>query len=273
MLKIIKYFFVLVFHFVVIVLLTIISQVGGLIWFLVFVAFLMFRRKTPFFIKLTSFLGIYLLSVLFVVPNLALINGRKQLPSSKNGIIMPHNPIYFFLNRNYVSTDLFDILFEAGNSLHNQDKNIKLVYLDASFPFFEGFPLFPHFSHNDGKKIDLCYAYRKNGSLVNHGSSFSGYGNFIEPLSGEINQTEICKSNGNVQYDFSKYISIKDYDDYIFDMETSKMIIETLLKSPRARSMFIEPNLKARMHLNDDRIRFAGCHAVRHDDHFHFQIR
>ena len=33
--------------------------------------------------------------------------------------------------------------------------NIEIHYLDANFPFINKFPLLPHLSHNDGKKIDI----------------------------------------------------------------------------------------------------------------------
>jgi len=31
--------------------------------------------------------------------------------------------------------------------------------LDANFPFFDGFPILPHLSHNDGNKIDIAFYY------------------------------------------------------------------------------------------------------------------
>ena len=33
------------------------------------------------------------------------------------------------------------------------------------------------------------------------------------------------------------------------------------------------PHLKARLGLNSNKVRFHGCHAVRHDDHFHVQLK
>lgn len=33
------------------------------------------------------------------------------------------------------------------------------LYLDANFPFFDGFPLLPHLSHVDGRKRDIAYYY------------------------------------------------------------------------------------------------------------------
>ena len=36
-------------------------------------------------------------------------------------------------------------------------------------------------------------------------------------------------------------------------------------------NIFIEPHLKNRLKIGNNRIRFHGCKAVRHDDHIHFQ--
>jgi hypothetical protein len=49
-------------------------------------------------------------------------------------------------------------------------------YLDANFPFYNGFPLIPHLSHNDGKKLDLSFYYKtKDQKETNLVPSFIGY--------------------------------------------------------------------------------------------------
>jgi hypothetical protein len=254
-----------------IILLTVISQVGGVIWFIVFFGFLLIRFKTPFLVKLTSFIGVYLLFVLFLVPSLAEQFGRKQLPSDKNGVLIPHNNMYVLLNRSYVTLKLYDELNRVANEINAENPEMKLVYLDGSFPFIDGWSLPPHFRHDDGSKIDLCFAYQKNGKQINHGASFTGYGNYVPHLPGERNQTRECLLKGNYQYDFSKYAAFTKHDQD-FDSENTAKIINKLLEIPRARRIFIEPNLKSRMGLKDERIRFAGCWTVRHDDHIHFQL-
>lgn len=254
-----------------VILLSIITQVGGAIWFVVFFGFLIIRFKTPFFVKLTTFIGVYLLFVLFLVPNLAEQFGRKQLPSDKNGNLIPHNNMFVLLNRSYVTVSLYEELNKVADEINDLNPDLKLVYLDGSFPFIDGWSLPPHFRHDDGTKIDLCFAYKKNGKQINHGASFTGYGNYVPHLPGEINQTRECLKKGNRQYDFSKYAAFTKYEQD-FDIENTALIINKLLDIPRARKIFIEPNLKKRMELNDERIKFAGCWTVRHDDHIHFQL-
>ena len=49
-------------------------------------------------------------------------------------------------------------------------------------------------------------------------------------------------------------------------------MIEFLLREKSTQKIFIEQHLKTRMKLNNSKIRFHGCRAVRHDDHVHLQI-
>ena len=63
------------------------------------------------------------------------------------------------MNRNYVRPELNTSLQKIGEGLSKKHKGIQVVYLDANFPFINKFPLLPHLSHNDGKKIDLSFIY------------------------------------------------------------------------------------------------------------------
>ena len=72
------------------------------------------------------------------------------------------------LNRNYVKPELNTSLQNIAKGLNKKHPGIKLVYLDANFPFFNKFPLLPHLSHNDGKKIDISLIYEnEEGKLTN----------------------------------------------------------------------------------------------------------
>tara|TARA_R110001592_G_scaffold178441_2_gene419386 strand:- start:790 stop:1302 length:513 start_codon:yes stop_codon:yes gene_type:complete len=151
---------------------------------------------------------------------------------------------------------------------------IKLIYLDANFPFFDGFPLLPHLSHTDGKKIDISFIYEdKDKKISNLKPSTSGYGIFEKPRKGEINQSLICKQNGFWQYDFTKYLTFgSSSKDLKFSKSATKILINNILSNANLSKVFIEPHLKNRVHLHNSKIRFHGCRAVKHDDHIHFQI-
>ena len=211
----------------------------------------------------------YLFSTYILVPKAAPLFGREKINHNKN--ISAHFILTNLLNRNYVKPELNNILNDVSKSL---DKDIKVVYLDANFPFCDGFPLLPHLSHNDGKKIDISFIY-KNGDdkLTNLKPSVSGYGVFEEPKFDENNQTKNCKENGYWQYDFTKHMTFGSFNKEIKLSEnaTRKLILE-ILKHKKVSKLFIEPHLKNRLKLNNQKIRFHGCRAVRHDDHIHFQI-
>lgn len=102
----------------------------------------------------------------------------------------------------------------------------------------------------------------------------SGYGVFVEPKKGEINQNEICQSKGYYQYDLAKYLSLgKINSDLQFSSKGTKILIQEILSENSLEKVFIEPHLRKRMGLIHPKIRFHGCHAVRHDDHIHIQIK
>ena len=117
-----------------------------------------------------------------------------------------------------------------------------------------------------------CVYEDKNGIVSNLKKSNSGYGIF--EYTGGINQNDICKQNGYYQYDFPKYLTFGRINpDLVFSEKYNKILIESLLESNKIEKIFIEPHLKARLHLTDSRIRFQGCRSVRHDDHIHVQIK
>lgn len=175
------------------------------------------------------------------------------------------------LNRNYVRKDLNDLLIEVSKEI--KDEGLKVQYLDAGFPFINGFPLPPHLSHNDGRKVDISFIYEEEGELTEKLKSTSGYGVFVDPEEGEINQTTICKENGYFQYDFPKYLSLGSKNKHIsFSEKGTKKLIKLFLERKEVQKIFIEPHLKKRLNLTHSKIRFHGCGAVRHDDHIHLQI-
>lgn len=114
---------------------------------------------------------------LIIIPPIAKSLGRIKLPVFST--IKPRNILYPLLFRNYVTPELYIILKTASKSLEKE--NIKITYLDANFPFYNGFPLLPHRSHNDGKKIDLSFIYKNaNNSPTNKKPTLSGYGHLCK---------------------------------------------------------------------------------------------
>ena len=179
------------------------------------------------------------------------------------------------MNRHYVDTDLYDVLLNSATEMQEEFPETVTYYLDACFPLGAKFPLLPHWSHNDGRKIDLAFYYTDTTTKENKNGSPSwlGYGVCESPRKGEENMPEYCAENGYFQYSLlEKVVPQYKKDDYAFDPVRTKRLIQVLTTSSKIKKIFIEPHLKKRMNLTSSKIRFHGCHAVRHDDHIHVQL-
>jgi hypothetical protein len=252
------------------ILLTILTQVGGVL----FAISIVISRKIKFKLKLKQliiFVCIYLISTFLLIPNISPFFGRVSLPNSES--VKPATFLTILLNRNYVNPEFYKVIRKIEKDL--SDSKIKLTYLDANFPFINGFPMLPHLSHNDGKKLDVSLIYENaNGEIVDKQKSNSGYGNFENPKPNEVNQTKKCKSKGYFQYDYPKYLTFGTKNKNLnFSIKGTKFLVLKILENKEIQKLFLEPHLKNRLKLNDSRIRFHGCKAVRHDDHIHFQIK
>ncbi len=249
--------------------LTIVTQIGGIVYLLSL--FVSKKWKSKFkFKKIVVFSTLYLLFTFLIVPLFAPLLGREKVKHSKK--IQPTNYSTVLLNRNYVSPKLNKLLQVTEEYL--KETPIQIHYLDANFPFFNGFPLLPHKSHNDGKKLDISFIYETLGHTIsNQQKSVSGYGVFEYPKPFEFNQTKVCLEKGYFQYDYSKYLTFGTINTkLVFSEKGTKKLITSILKNKNLGKLFIEPHLKKRLQLTDNRIRFHGCGAVRHDDHIHIQL-
>lgn len=256
----------------IVLLLTIITQIGGLLYLLSF--FITSKWKKKFKGKfLMVFIINYFVFTLLIVPIIAPIFGRETINNLDN--LSPTNYLTILLNRNYVTNEMNELLKSVSESLAKSNPEIEIKYLDANFPFINKFPLLPHLSHNDGKKIDISLIYKNpKGDITNNKKSISGYGVFTAPKNGEYNQIKECKSNGYFQYDYPKYLTFGSInDELVLSEKGTKTLINHILKQKSLGKIFMEPHLKKRMSLTDNRIRYQGCRAVRHDDHIHVQLK
>lgn len=252
-------------HILVEILLTVITQVGGLLYLLIVLSF----RKSKWWKSLLGFSAVYLLAAFAIVPFLAPHFGREKVK------IEVLNSGYVLANRNYVAPELNKALKSIEQSFQLHYPELKLVVLDANFPFFDGFPLLPHLSHDDGKKIDLAFIYEtKNGELTNRKVSRSGYGIFAAPWEGEFRQVNTCSQQRAWQYGRTKYFSLGAVNpDLVFSERANRKLLEAIVAEERIGKVFVEPHLRDRLGVVSDKIRFQGCHSVRHDDHFHIQLK
>jgi hypothetical protein len=207
------------------------------------------------------------------VPLLAPRFGREKIRDSDT--LAAHSFLYPLMNRNYAVPALHRALHDMGKSLGQKHPGIRLTYLDANFPFLDGFPLFPHLSHHDGKKVDVSFIYEEeNGEMTDRKPSGSGYGAFSGPLPGEFDQAGACEAKGYWQYGCAAYLTLGRWGAPLRLSEAgTRGLVQTAAGHPAVGKIFLEPHLQSRLGLRNGKIRFHGCHAVRHDDHLHVQLR
>nr|WP_321237430.1 hypothetical protein [uncultured Psychroserpens sp.] len=250
-------------HLILIIFLTALTQIGGVIWILSLFISIALKGKKRFIFPV-----LYLVFNLLIIPPVAKQFGREQLPIFSENI-KPRNWVYPLLFRNYVNPELKELLESSVEKLKHHP--IQVIYLDANFPFYNGFPLLPHLSHNDGKKIDITFLYLNEKKQPTHKKpSISGYGAYVKKESYYSNKCEVLEY---WQYDFPKYLTFGTINNLKLDKKNTTLLIKALLSDSKTQKIFIEPYLKDELGLgNYSKIRFHGCKAVRHDDHIHLQI-
>ena len=263
------------------IVLTVITQIGGIILLISLLANPIIKskiviRRNRILARISSFILIYLLATFLIVPIIAKPFGRVALPVLKQRNLKPLNFLTCLLNRSYVKPELKEIAMNIASDMNQQFPGTTLNYLEANFPFIDGFPLIPHLSHNDGKKLDLAFAYisKETGRPTNDTPSPFGYGICEEPRLNEINTALLCSSQGKWQYSLlKKFMPQSRKAQFIFDSTRTKAIVNAFVAQYKIGKIFIEPHLKTRLKLTSDKIRFHGCQAVRHDDHIHVQLK
>jgi hypothetical protein len=269
-------------QFSVFILLTFFTQIGGVIWLFCRPISIFIRKKTanfPQFRKLDwlIFPFIYLISTWTIVPFLAeKTSGRVSMPMFENAHLKPQSWLFCLLNRHYVQPELKQTIERVAESFAQKNPENVVVFLDANFPFFDGFPLFGHFSHKDGKKIDLAFCWKnKQNTRIFGNPSPIGYGARVEPNDAETSNLEAC----GMQMDWYKRLPERiaapfwSPEKCIFDEEKTRELGEILVAEPRLKKILLEPFLSKRWGFDRaEKVRFQGCKAAPHDDHFHVQL-
>ncbi len=268
----------------IVVALTVLTQVGGIIYLTYKPAGVRIKkwkisRWLNWIVRVLVFCVMYLIVTIFVIPKIAKPLGRVPLPVftfQQNTNIVPHSLFTCLTNRHYVKPEMKNLLLDVSNDLQKTYPGLYIQYLDANFPFWNGFPLLPHRSHDDGRKVDISFLYRdkKTEDLTYDYFSFFGYGFCEEPRKGEINWPDECKKRGNwyysLLYKITPQISRRKVK---FDEVANKKLLQLFARHPQTGKIFIEPHLEKRLGLEaPSKIRFHGCQAVRHDDHIHVQL-
>ena len=114
-------------HFIIVVILTIITQIGGLVYLATILLFKKYNR-----IKIAIlFISLYLLFTFLLTPQIAPFFGRVKIKD--NTKIEAHTFITKLLNRNYVSQDLHDALTDISLKFDKANPSIKIIYLNCIY--------------------------------------------------------------------------------------------------------------------------------------------
>ncbi len=271
--------FRLLFHLFIIALFTVVTQVGGAVHILCIPLYRRLARRWPnvalrYLVQVLAFLGVYLFVALFVVPLLAPQFGRAAMPTN-NSDIKPQHWATPLLCRHYVSPRLRRVAIDVAAEMQRKHQT-TLLYLDAQHPFFDGWPMVPHLSHSDGRKLDIALLWKdaQTSQPVTGTPSAIGYGVFEDPRPGEYNYAETCRKRGFWQYSYMEKI-ISQRRKHLFRLDETRTAAMTRLfcQHPHIRRVLIEPYLKQRLGLSNlENLRHQGCNAVRHDDHIHVEM-
>lgn len=127
----------------------------------------------------------YTLLTSVIVPPVAGHFGRVRLSCEATPAypLRAAHPLYCWLNRNYADPRLRDLVVTLAGEMERAHAGTVTVFLDAGFPFLNGFPLLPHLSHDDGRKLDLAFYYRDERGDYAAGVTRSpiGYWAFEQP--------------------------------------------------------------------------------------------
>lgn len=274
----------LLYFILIVVLLSLLTQVGGLVYALSrWVSQRLLMRLSVgswiarSLLRVGCFAGLYALATFVVVPHLAPLFGREALPceDSASRHFRAHNVFTCVLNRNYATPAVERLLTDLGAAMDGRYPGSRVEYLDANFPFIDGFPLLPHVSHDDGRKIDLAYFYlstdpARPGPV--EPPSWIGYWAYVQPKLGEARPCE--GRHSYLRWDFNWLQPA--FDGAALDPERTAAMLEWLEgQGPDygLTRILLETHLQERLGAHGPLVRFQGCSVARHDDHMHLSLR
>lgn len=266
------------------ILLTLVTQIGGLVlwlgWPLLAWTNSRLRSRARLMAALAAalvFLVLYALVSIAVVPPMASAFGRERLPcfSTADRPLRAVSTFFCVTNRNYARPSLIRMLDDLSAGMARATPGIATAYLDAGFPFFDGFPMLPHLSHRHGRDVDLAFFYSQTSVLapVPSGGSWPiGYWLYVQPRPGDPQPCAVGTFDLRWDWDWLQPVSGGLMLD---ERHTGAMLNWLSARAARygIRKILLEPHLQRRLFTDSTVVRFQGCRAARHDDHLHVQMR
>jgi hypothetical protein len=265
------------------VILTALSQVGGLILLLWLLLYHFFKKRFKNAwvrrgVHVGGFVVFYLFLMFVIIPPLARIQDRVPLPMSKSGALVPVTYWTAIFGRNYIKSEGRAKLENIAEAYVKKHPDLKVKYMDCNYPFRINIPgtknvwilegLLPHITH-DGTKADIALVYNdKSGQSSNLTPTAFGYGSSVDPLPTETCTPCACEHSGYWQYSFM-YRNLPRTE-YPLNIKVSADLIR-IFDRHLTDKIFLEKHLQQRFNLHGNYAQ-AGCHSVRHDDHFHVTL-
>ena len=258
----------MIWHGLIILVLTVLTQLGGIAWLLALLLRQIFGRFLLMFV--VAYLGLTV-TAHYTAP----IMGREPLPCLDAGPsqIAVLNPLYCALNRNYVTPPMIAHADNLADYMHDAFPGTRTRALDASFPFIDGFALLPHLSHDDGNHLDLAFYYAEEGEYrLGQAKSIIGYWGFEQPRPGD---PQPCADDTGISLRWDMDWVQAYMRDWTLDEERTTSALNWLAINPVGTDykLFLEPHLQQRLGVSADTVRFQGCSAARHDDHVHIEFQ
>jgi hypothetical protein len=268
---------------IVFIVLTALTQVGGIVFVVsaLLVSWVLGARNWNFLLRwiahLVVFAMLYTAVTVAAVPPLARLFGRHPLPCLPTAA-RPYgaaSPAFCLLNRHYATASAHRVLSALAKEMNNQFPGTTVLYLDAGFPFINGFPMLPHLLHDDGRSVDLAFFYDDRRGVYQRGRTRSpiGYWAFEQPRKGDPRP---CFQDRGMGLRWNLGFLQKYWRPYKLDVKRTAAMVQWLAtEGPElgVRRLYLEPHLVNRLAVASPYLRFQGCRSERHDDHIQIRLR
>lgn len=263
-------------HAAIVISLTALTQIGGLIWLATALLARRFRGGWRAVVMLATFVPLNGLGSAFAYVA-APVFGRVPLPclAGQGATMGMQSMLYCGLNRQYVVPELKAAALALSAHMNGSFPGTTTLTLDGNFPFFDGFPLLPHLSHADGRKLDIAFYYSDDAGAFRDGETRSplGYFAFEQPREGAASPCQGRNDLVTLRWDLAALQSL--WASMALEEQRTREAIRWLSVEGRAygiAKIFVEPHLAERLGVSAETIKFQGCRAARHDDHIHIQV-
>ena len=260
--------------------LTLATQIGGLVLCLVVAAGPRVGRRLArrgALVRFAALPAIFIVAYgavsLAAVP-VAGMAGRVPLPCLFAGesAYKPLTVWTCLLNRHYTTPAARNALDSAARRLSAGFPGRRIAYLDAGFPLFDWFPILPHLSHRDGRKVDVALLFVDPGTgrpAPGRAPSPIGYWGYVQPPPGAFLP---CAGQASpLRWDLDWLQPLLPA--LRLDEAGMAAFLKDMAASPAVARIFVEPHIPKRLGIEHPRLRFQGCAAARHDDHIHIAFR